>query len=336
MVSLNNTPTPTQEYAPITVELPDWFDLSSHSTNTLLKLDKFGTQSIDLNYVTSQVQTDVDVVIHATRRALNGTVDEPIYTLNTEGIQSFGNKVTISDVVNQQLIWEINNRSANAYTGANAFQAVLNYTVSRLTVAEKLQRDVYLTSHDEKLASKYGLTKQVDAGIPITESTVTKPTLDDKEVVKDITVTEKFDISNSGSDHSVQLVDENNLESRNLVAYVTSLKINSQNYSHADDLTIRLQRQDNNTFYDIHTYGMPGFSNNQYKADLFVPFPYHMTAVAFAPTTTPTGVEVQLEYSLVERTTIEKALYGLQGEVPDKSIYNKVSEQIEAGIPVNV
>lgn len=329
------------------VEVADFFDLSGQSESTRLDHRRFQGQAIDVQRVGARPEDDVVVNVRATRaEAGEGTVTETD-SFDASALVSYGNVSESGPFATDRLQWEVVNRSTTDYTqsGAGAvYQAHINYVIRRMTVIEKLRREVPLdgpnnsVGPETQLAEEYGLLDREREELPQKLPTYLQPNLDDKVIRELESEVATFDVSGTGTGDGAQVAKESNLRQRGLVAYVTGLEINSQEFTATDNLKVRFTRSGTDDFYDLETFGMPGFAD-EYKAPLYLPFVDQMNVTAWLDNnsgSTVTDVDVNLEYALVERTIVEKALYGLRGEVDNEDRLDDVQEQIRAGVPIDV
>lgn len=339
MVDTKFTPLPPQGLSPVRVEAADWFDLNDRSSTTMLDHRRFSEQAVDVRRIGARPEQNVQVIVETARRdSEDGRVtDEDSF--DTTGLGSFGNYTTSGPFATERLVWKARNRSGTAYTqgNGNAYQAHINYVVKRMTLVEKLRRGIPLDDRESEAASELGILDMERSGLPLDVPDYLKATTEGKVIRERESEVETVDIASTGPSNSVTVASESKLEDRDLVAYVTGLRINSQEFSRTDNLKVQFTRNGTDDFYDIETYGMPGISNG-YKSKLHIPFLFQMDVSVYADNSqgnTPTSVDVQVEYDLVERSLIEKAMYGLKGEVPNDNLYERVRNRVGAGLPIN-
>lgn len=339
MVDKDRTPLPATPFAPVQVELADYFDLAANSDVERLDQRRFGNQAIDVRKVGARPESNVTVSVETTRQTNDGRITESD-TFDTTGLNSFGTVTDSGPFANERLVWSFSNRSNTDYTQANnnVYQAHLNYVIRRMTVVEKLRRDVPLTDDEEELARRFGLLQRESMGLPQDLPTYLQPNLEDKVIRERESEVQTVTISTTGIADAVPIASESKLRQRGVVAYVTGIQLNSQNFTRSDNLKVRFTRSGTDGFYDIETFGMPGYAD-EYKADLFLPFTDQMNVSVWADNSnnnTPSNVDVNLEYSIVERTIVEQALYDLSNEVQNVGLLRDIQRQISAGVPINV
>lgn len=343
MVSRNDIPTPEQRMAPTQAVAAGWFNLPANESVNELDIRHFGNQAIDVRKVGGDPLNDVAIQVETTRRTNNGektTTD----TFDSSAFNNFGNPSESGPFATERLVFGARNGTATNYTqsGSGAYRAFFNYVVRRMSVIEKLRRNVPLSESgqglDERdIAEEYGLLEREDRAQPQAIPSYLQPSVNDKVIRERESVVETFDVNGTGSRNGETFAKESALRDRNSVVYVTGIEVNSQNYASQDNLKIRFTRSKTDNFYDLHTYGLPGFSNDYYKADLFLPFTDSMAVTAWLDNDASrlvSNVDVNLEYVVVERTLLEKALYGLRSEAQDERLYETVREQIRAGVPL--
>lgn len=346
MVDKKQTPLPgDSRFAPTQIELADWFDLSANSDETRLDLRQFGDHAIDVRKVGGRPETNVSVDLSTTRTSTDGRQTETD-TFDTTALYSFGNVSNSGPFANERLQWTVKNRSNTDYTqgGNDAYQAHINYVVRRMSALEKMRRDVPLDGAvdaegpETELAREFNLDRREEVGLPVDVPAYLEPGIDEKVVRELESEVATVDVDATGAADRVAIASESQLRDRGVVVYATGLKINSQDYASTDNLKVRFTRSGTDDFYDLETYGMPGFAA-EYAADLHIPFVDQMNVSVWADNNagnTTSNVDVQVEYAVVERTLLEKALYGLRNEAEDVTLFDQVQRQVQAGVPVNL
>lgn len=332
------TPVPPVVNAPVQVEVPQWFDLAANGRAPLLNHRGFGDQYLDVEYVGARPEEDVSVQLGTTVNEANRGEVERQDEYVTTALGGFSDPVTVGPISTSNLSWAIRNRSGTAYTQSNGnpYQAFLNYSTRPLTVLEKIQRGIPLSQTENELRQKYNLdTYQTYSVTPGTDPFY-EPNLEGKTVIEDDSITDTVNIDNTGAGNAVPLYDQ---QVRNgEVVYVTGISINGQEYGYGDDLTVRFTRNQNEHFYEIETYGMPG---QPYTASLHLPLLSDAHVSVYAESAVA-DVDVTVEYARVRRTLIEKALYGLQNGVKSNDAaaqnrmgaYREFRDLMNAGMPV--
>lgn len=346
MVDKKKTPLPGESrFAPMQAELADWFDLSANDEVTRLDQRAFGEQAMDVRKVGGRPESSVSIDLSTTRATTDGRITETD-TFDSTALYEYGNVSDSGPFANRRLQWTIKNRSNTDYTQANnsAYQAHINYVIRRMTVLEKLRRDVPLDGAvdaegpETELAREFNLDRREEVGLPMDVPPYLEPTIEEKVVRELESEVATVDVDATGAADRVGIASESQLRDRGVVVYATGLKINSQNYASTDNLKVRFTRSGTNDFYDLETYGMPGFAD-EYAADLHIPFVEQMNVSVWADnpsSNTPSNIDVQVEYAVVERTLLEKALYGLRNEAADVTLYDTVRQQVQAGVPVDL
>lgn len=343
------TPLPSQEFTPIQVEVADWLDLSSNTEEQIMETT-FSNQILEVNRIGGRPETDVDIsVVGVSETSTSRGQTTSRETVDAEAINTFGMTAKGGPVATERLEWSVDNSSGTNHTqaqmGQSPYQTHINYTIRRLTVAEKIRRGISLQSTlENNLADEFNLRSRNSFGLPPDLSNVLRTDMEDKVVVKNETSTELFNIQNSGETAGIRVARESNLRDRGLVAYLTGIGVNSQNYTlsgsdiYVDDLTFDIERN-GFEFYKLELPGMPGIgSEPRYHADTFIPFTEEMEINLFSQNQTPSNIDVQLEYKLVRRTLLEQALLGLDEEIEQGSdrarVYNELVTRMRAGVGV--
>lgn len=337
---------PVAAFAPIQVEVADWFDLNANSRVESVEIPPtafLGNRIVDIRKVAGRPENNVQVRVETTyNREQAGEIEEVnIYDTNAMGVPASANEfvdpVTSGGVATQRArIFAVNN-SGTDYTqgGSDAYQMFYNYAIRDLTVIDKLRLGIPLNDTEQNLAAQFGLTRRERLNLPASRDPIYDPNIEGKTVVQGEADVQTVDIDNTGAANSVVISDEN--VNANQVLYLQRVSINGQDFTSGDDLQI-LVRRGGDQFYRIQTFGMNG---QPYKADLHIPFFDSMDVEVFAANAI-NNVDVRVEYTYVERTLIEKALYGLENEVRAddslanrrRELFNEIRNKIQAGLPI--
>lgn len=332
------TPLPGTRHTPVRIELPTWEDVPANSRTELMRHTIGEDTVMDVEYAGADPLADVDVQLSAAQNTRSGerTHQEEI---DTEALASFGQPIEGGPTATTSLRWMANNQSATDYTQASAqtpFRTYLNYTIRQMTVLDKLRAGIPLNDPEDRLRNTLTLDKYLRMNILPEQDPFYQPNLKGKSVITDATSTDVFDIPNTGRTNAVEVVDFSPDPSE--VIYIEGISVNGQDYGVGDDLTLSFVRNTNTEFYRLQTFGMP---SGAYRADLHLPVLDRLTISAYAANAL-TDVEVRVKYARVNRTLLEKALYGLESEVQANdqlgdaryAAYERFRDLMRAGVPV--
>lgn len=330
----SSTPTTPDSYAPVQVVVADAFDLPSKDIQKVLEVRKLGSQAIDVQEIGGEPFDNVDLEVEGVNKAESLTDN---VSIDAGALYSFGNSTSAGPLATSRFEWKVHNRSSNDYTTGDAnhnpYRAYVNYVIRRLSVAEKIKHNIPLTDSEKKLSYRFNLNGTNQYELPIDIPDTILPNLSAKEIIENKDVVRRININDTGSSNSVNIAKEKNLQSRDLVAYINKLEVNTEKFNFGDKLVLQFVRGGTHDFYHLEARGMPGQSDT-YRADLHIPFTDQMDVNAFASNAL-TGVNVKMEYTLVKRTIVEKALYDLSGEVNNDKLYNEVKDRLKAGVSLN-
>lgn len=348
-VDLSVTPQPNDpvaQFAPIQVEIADWFDLNANDSHESIHIKPstfIQDRVVDVRKVAGRPETDVDVEVETTynnKRA--GEVTETnLYATTAMGVPAhsdiFVEPVEKGGVATRELKITAVNNSGTSFTqgGGDAYQMFYNYVIRKLSVVDKLRLGLPLTDIESRLARQFGLTLRENLNLPADHDPIYDPNLAGKVVTQGEANVETVDIDNTGAANSVPISDET--IPRDRVLYLQKISVNGQTFSSGDDLQVLVRRGGDN-FYQISTYGLNGLP---YEADLHIPFFDSMDVEVFAANTI-NNVDVKVEYTYVERTLIEKALYNLENQVKADDnlaerrleLFQEIRNRIRAGLPI--
>lgn len=337
-IDKKSTPLPAEAYVPIQVEVPDWFDLAANDKQTVMDLETFKGQAIDVHKIGGRPETDVNISVSGQANTERGTTTDQ-QDFHSTAFGSFNNPAEVGPFATQRLQVKVDNQSNTDHTQASGtpYQWFINYVIKEVPVLEKLRRNIPLTNQEAAVVREFGLDTRERLAVPPDESPIHQPNLVDKRIITDDAVVETVDIDNTGESNAVTLLDQNIRASE--VIYVTGLQVNGQNYTEADNLIIDMKRADERQYYDIETFGVP---DPTYTMDLHLPFLDKCIVTAYASQAV-TDVDVKIEYTRVERTLLEKALYGLEEEVKAnddladrrRKLYDVLRKHISTGLPLN-
>ena len=331
------TPLPPQRAAPITVTVPDWFDLPSNDTHTLRRQRQFGDQVINVESFGGRPEPDVFLELDA-RVSRSTGVERERQSWETTALNTFDNPVDVGPVATDELTWRVRNRSGTDHTQAQGapYQAYTAYTVRSLTVLDKLRRGIPLTKEEQSIMRKFGLRDRDLLNAPPTRDPIYEANLEEKTVRREDAVVDTVNVTNAGATNAETVADISVSDSE--VVYVTGLTINGQSYGYQDDVQVQFTRDGVDDFYRLGAYGLPGYP---FEVDLHLPFLSEAQVSVFAQNAV-SNVDVRVEYATVERTLQEKALYGLRSEVranDDQAqrrldLYDKMVTRLRTGLPL--
>lgn len=368
------TPLPVQDFVPILVEVGDWHDLDANSSATVLETSRFGDQVVDIHKVGGRPETSVSVEIEAT------FTDERGQTTETQRYEStafgnFNNPIETGPVATDRLEWRTVNRSATNFTDAlgTPYQTFVGYSIRRMTVIEKLRRNIPLNEGERRLAQRVfpgeslSILDQHELNIPPLVDPAYQPNLEGKNVVRAEAQATTVNLSGTGTGNAVDIVDETTdrdptTGTRADVLYLTSIGINGQEFDENDGLNLRILRDTTEEFGEVKTFGVPGIGQGSaaitteagntvdgaafpaYEMDFFVPFFKRMTVQVYADGNAVNNIDVRAEFARVERTLVEKAIYGLESEVRTdddlaelrEQLFQQIRDKIRVGLPIEV
>lgn len=336
-VNKTYTPLPPVLNAPMRVEIPQWFDLTGDSREELLSHSLFRDQVIDVEHAGGRPEDDVSIELSASAQTSRGNVTES-EEYDTTALGGFDNPVDVGPIATSGLVWSARNRSSTDYTqgSGNPYQAFINYTVRPLTVLDKMRRSVPLNQRENTLRERFNLDKYTRFNVLPPKDPFYEADLDEKTVLEDAAAVETVDISSTGEANSVTVFDSNVRETE--VLYLTGISINGSGFTHNDDVTVTFIRDNTDEFYRMDAYGLP---TQPYEAPLHIPILTDIEVSVFASNAI-NDVDVRVEYARVQRTLIEKALYGLENQVrADDELaevrttaFNRIRDLMAAGLPI--
>lgn len=332
------TPLPGTRFTPMRVEVPTWEDVPANSRTELLRHTISQDSVVDVEYVGADPLADVSMQVSATQNTQSGerTNQEEV---TTQALASFGHPGKGGPTATTQLRWLVNNESGTDYTQASTndvFRSYLNYTIKPMTVLDKLRAGIPLNDPENQLRRDLTLDKYLRMNLIPEQDPFYQPNLEGKSVITDATTTDVLDIPDTGATNAVEVVDF--APNPNEVIYIEGISVNGQDYAVEDNLTLSFVRDTNTEFYRLPTYGMPG---DAYQADVHIPVLNRLSISAYAASAL-TDVEVRVQFARVNKTLLEKALYGLESEVRANdqlgdaryAAYDRFRDLLRAGVPV--
>lgn len=331
------TPLPPRRLAPLRVTVADVFGLPATDTRELLDHQTFSGQLLDVNRIGTQVADDVDVQLSTTETTARGETSQT-ETYAAGAVGAFDEPIDSAPVATERVRLTTRNRSQTDYTqaGSGLFKSYLDYTIRPLTVIEKVRRNIPLTGREEQLASRYNIPERERLNVPKEIGDVHKANFAEKVILDEGSTVETVDISTAGRRNATKILDVR--PSPNEVIYLTGISVNGQDFTAGDSLQLAISRGDNRDVARVDTLGLP---NAPYQAEFHLPTVDRLNIAAFAGAPV-SDVEVRVETTRVERTLLEKALYGLDNQIKSNdaqasrrtAIYDEMQARIAAGVPV--
>lgn len=327
------TPLPPVATTPLRVSTPVWFDLPANGRVEVFEATLPGDVLFDLVGLSGTNAADVSLEVKTTTAARSGkqTLTRTYPLLAQGGYDTPLRGPAATDHVQITA----RNPSATTYDTGNAgvFRVYLDYEIRPLSVVDKLYMGLPVTATEEQLASEFGLPTFTDLGLAPRRSPLYEATLDSKSVITDASEVAVVDVPAGGSTAVFEQA-----VPRDRVLYVTGLSVNGDDYTSADGLEIGFTREGPDEFYRLDAYGaLP----QPAMLPLHVPFLDACTIDVHAAQAV-TDVEIRIEYAWVRRTLLEKALYGLAGEVQAddrlaatrQQVYADLQRFLTAGLPI--
>lgn len=366
------TPLPPEQLAPIRVEIADWLDLNANTAVPILEVNQFAGQAIDVRALGGRPETDVFIEAEGTFTDSRG-VQEETTRADTDALGDFNFPITSGPIATDRLVWRADNQSGTAFTdaGNDPYQAFLNYEIRNLTIVEKLRRNLPLTNAEEALANRVmggevmSLVERDRLNVPPETDPAFQPNLEGKNVIETDAVATTFDIDTAGTVGAEAILDvrvdrDPVTQLPSDVLYLTSFGGNWAEFSETENIALRVLRGGTDEILRVNTFGLPGMgdgtgvssgvaagtSDPPYLSEVFIPATDRLTVQVFSDTTgqTPNGLEVRAEFARVERTLVEKALYGLEDEVQSSDafaqdrneLFERIRDKLRAGLPITL
>jgi len=327
-LDISKTPVTPNGFAPERVAVSDMVSVGATSTTTVLRVNNFQNQAIDVQEIGGESISNVFINVTGVNGAESLTSS---FSVDSASLYDIADSFKSGPLATSRLEWTIDNKTGTDYTvsGSGPIPSYLNYIIKEMTVVDKMQRNFPLSSKENALAQKYGLTNLDQKNLPIVKSPVAEPTLEDKEIVEKSGVAGTFNITKTGRTGGALVASESSLARRSLVAYVTGVEVQG-NPNLSQNVYLEFTRGGSASFYDLNLQALPGRSQRR-SIDLFIPFIDQMDVQLWSPSTI-NNVSVKLNYVLVERTVVEKALYDLTDEAENQSLFNEVKDRLAAGV----
>lgn len=332
------TPTPPVQNAPMRVVAPTWANLGANSRQTLLNQSFSGNELFDVEAVGGQPKEGVELELRTVRQERGGTRTYNT-TLDSEAFGSLSEPAT-GPIATEEFEFSLRNRSTNDYStgAAGPYRTFIEYTIRPLTVLDKIRYSIPLTGRDDQLRQKYELDTYDRLDLIPEQPNFYEPNLTGKTVVAESTMLDQVDVSAESTGTPGVPVFEQQVRP-DKVLYVTGIRINSDDYQPEDGLTLSVVRGGPDEFYRIDSHGLP---SAPYQSDVHLPF-LDDCSIRLVAQNPVENVDVRIEYAQVERTLVEKALYGLENEVrADDSLaqsrqtaYDLLREYIQVGLPIH-
>lgn len=334
VIDQNSTPLPPVRHAPVQAVAATWDDLPANQRLELLRHPIQGDQRIEIDEVGGSLVDDVTVELTGTSRTQRGSQDTRT-SIPTAGLADFATPVSGGVGATEQLTVGLRNRSATAYTQANGtpFRTYFAYSVTGLSVLEKLRYGIPLTDREVSLRDEFDLHHYDRMNVLPDHDEFYAPNLVGKAVLAEEASVERVDVDAGSSslvfDHDVA-ADE--------VLYVTGLRVNAEDYSFGQGLQLEWTRAGTNQFYTLDTHAVPGLD---YELPLHIPAFTDLSIEATANQAL-TDVTVHVETARVRRTLLEKALHNRDNGVKSDDqyasaradVYETFKRLLAAGVPI--
>lgn len=354
------------------IEVADWLDIQANSSVTVLDTDLTGSeQAMDILAVGGRPEDSVTVETIANFVDIRGS-QEVTQELVTRATEDFNAPITSGPVATTRFRWRVVNDSGTAFTagGNDPYQTFIRYAIRPLTIVEKLRRGLPLSGPtEENLATTVlpgqvmSLTERNTLDIPPEVDPAFQPNLDGKKVIETETFTISGDISATGTDEGLTVLDERVRRSPETglprdIIYLTNFGGNWAEFEDDDDLQLRIIRNETDEVARIKTFGLPGIgtgtgvtsavqagtSQPPYLSQAHVPATSRLTVKVFANGAAANGIEVRAEIARVERDLVEKAIYNLRNEVRTDDglaerrldVFDQIRRLVRAGLPITV